>query len=510
MQTKKAIATALAVLTIAGSVPAISFITDDTTMTVHAATVEDYNDKTISGCPDGTRQTASYSGAKISYIISNNKVYIYRVKTDRDYITIPATIGGKPVVYIDAAALSTNSTVKKVTFNNTEKLYIHAEAFNAYKGIKTGYATTSHVTNLVFNGPFSICTVEKNADNRYIPANLRLSSVKTINFGQKVTSIPSISFARCTSLTAIYAPYVSSIGRQAFAMCSSLKTVSVPRIRKIQDDAFALCYNMTETTMNKLLKSAGTLTIFNAKYKDTYVPASIQNANYAKFAKGTIKVQSYSDGRTMISAQTDKEVMILHMGQKVKDGPAEYIIPSRVNDKTVSYIAYDAINNDYISSRKIKINTKDAVIEGFNNLKVTDINLSSMKVGPYTYLTNLKTNTISMPDTLKAIPSYMFANTYIGYGQPTTLNLKNTEIINQYAFRYANINATVTGPKVKTIKNKSFYYCNKLTNAYFENCSKIGDYAFAHATYLEKLIVTPNTIVSDTALKDTNAKLVRR
>ena len=196
---------------------------------------------------------------------------------------------------------------------------------------------------------------------------------------------------------------------------------------------------MTETTMNKLLKSAGTLTIFNAKYKDTYVPASIQNANYAKFAKGTIKVQSYSDGRTMISAQTDKEVMILHMGQKVKDGPAEYIIPSRVNDKTVSYIAYDAINNDYISSRKIKINTKDAVIEGFNNLKVTDINLSSMKVGPYTYLTNLKTNTISMPDTLKAIPSYMFANTYIGYSQPTTLNLKNTEIINQYAFRYANM-----------------------------------------------------------------------
>ena len=65
-----------------------------------------------------------------------------------------------------------------------------------------------------------------------------------------VTSIGSLAFAPCYSLTSITIPdSVTSIGSLAFASCYSLTSITIPdSVTSIGSSAFASCYSLTSIT----------------------------------------------------------------------------------------------------------------------------------------------------------------------------------------------------------------------------------------------------------------------
>ena len=467
MKLKKTITSALAVLTIASAaIPAVSLIDHSTTLTANAATYIDVDAQPARiGCPDGTKRTCSYNGATFKFILSNKKVYIYGIATQNDYVVIPATIGGYPVVYIDAASMSGNKTVKKVSFNNTSKIRINADAFNTYGSTtKNGYKESIYIPNkqikaLVFNGPFEIVDVNdpNTAGENFESTSLVLPNVEKITFGKNITTIPDLSFNNMQNLKSVYASNVTKIEDMAFTDCINLQTLNTPKLKTIGYEAFYHCLNLPVSKMNELLKISGNINIFAYMNESNATDSNI----IEKFSSGTIIRQKYKDNSIFIAAQTDTETMILAASQydsstktlkKSDTAVSNYTIPKDINNKKVVYISHRALIDEFINTKKLKINTNKA------NIQDCDMTLDTLDLRGMTFDNNhtsfcgLYTKNVYLPDTAKTLPTYIFYNSNI----ENSLNLKNIETIQKYAFKGAHVYNSLIGHNVKTVNSYGF------------------------------------------------------
>ena len=94
---------------------------------------------------------------------------------------------------------------------------------------------------------FSVSSVDeifigRNIDSYY---GARISNVKTVSFGEKVTFIPRNTFESCSSLTEVTLPKsVISIEDFAFQYCQSLRQVSGTNVEIIKTGAFNNCVSL--------------------------------------------------------------------------------------------------------------------------------------------------------------------------------------------------------------------------------------------------------------------------
>jgi len=170
-------------------------------------------------------------------------------------ITIPSTLGGKPVTRIGRWAFFGCSQLTNVTIPESVK-WIESYAFGDCSGLKS--VTIPDGVVFIWDYTFSGCsglmsvTIPNSVWNIGNDAFSCCSSLRSVTIPNSVTSIGDSAFGGCYGLTSVTIPdSVTSIGKWAFSDCRGLKSVTIPNsVTSIGDSAFGDCISLTSMTIS--------------------------------------------------------------------------------------------------------------------------------------------------------------------------------------------------------------------------------------------------------------------
>ncbi len=161
-------------------------------------------------------------------------------------VTIPATLGGKPVTSIGDWAFAECSGLTSVTIPDSVTS-IGSDAFYGCSGL-TSVTIPDSVTSIgssAFRGCSGLTSVTIPDSVTRIGgyAFAYCSGLTSVTIGNGVTSIGQDAFSGCSGLASVTIPdSVTSIGYHAFFSCSGLTSVTIPdSVTSIGQDAFSGC-----------------------------------------------------------------------------------------------------------------------------------------------------------------------------------------------------------------------------------------------------------------------------
>ena len=180
-------------------------------------------------------------------------------------ITVPSTLGGKPVTSIGHAAFSYCSELTSVTIP-ASVTSINIGGLNAFYGCSglmsfyvdednPCYKSTSGLL-LTKDGKFLVCGVNgdvvipEGVTSIYKEAFLLFSGLTSVTIPGSVTSMGN-AFYDCNGLTNLtIGAGVTSIGYSAFSGCRGLTSVTIPDgVTSIGNSAFSGCRGLTSVTI---------------------------------------------------------------------------------------------------------------------------------------------------------------------------------------------------------------------------------------------------------------------
>ena len=160
-------------------------------------------------------------------------------------ITVPSTLGGKPVTSIGDRAFAGCSWIKQVTIPDGVTS-IDGYAFSGCSALTS--IVMPNVTNIgerAFYNCSGLASVTMpkviSIGSESFRGCIGLTSVVM----QNVTSVGGNAFSGCHKLTSMTMPNVMSIGHDAFYGCSELVSVVMPNVKRIMNDAFSGCSGLT-------------------------------------------------------------------------------------------------------------------------------------------------------------------------------------------------------------------------------------------------------------------------
>ncbi|MGM9553855.1 MAG: leucine-rich repeat protein [Faecousia sp.] len=214
-------------------------------------------------------------------------------------VTIP-----KNLTSIDSGAFSDCSSLTDINVAEGNSNYISENGilFNKNKTIlhaypagktQTEYVISDNVTtidSLAFSGCSSLTSIT-------IPDGITsiewgtfegCSSLTTLTIPNGVTSIGGSAFEGCSSLTTLTIPNgVTSIGGSAFEGCSSLTTLTIPNsVTSIGDFMFAGCSSLTSVTIPEGVTSIGDFMFAGcSSLTSVMIPDSVTSISVGAFAR---------------------------------------------------------------------------------------------------------------------------------------------------------------------------------------------------------------------------------
>ena len=204
-------------------------------------------------------------------------------------VTIPSTLGGKPVTSIGNRAFSGCSRLASVTIPDSVTSIEYC-AFSGCSGL-TSVSIPDSVTS-IGSSAFSGCsgltsvTIPDGVTSIGSWAFDHCSGLTSVTIPDRVTSIGSSAFSGCSGLTSVTIPNsVTSIGSWAFDNCSGLTSVSIPdSVTSIGSSAFSGCSGLTNVTIPNSVTSIGSSAFsYCSGLASVTIPDSVTNIGSSAF-----------------------------------------------------------------------------------------------------------------------------------------------------------------------------------------------------------------------------------
>ena len=451
-----------------------------------------------------------------TYSIANDVATVSGVSFETTNLTIPSTLGDKPVTGFTAATFKGQERAVRVTIPDSVTA-IPAEAFlncvnlkavtiqgeglktigaTAFKGCKNleAFVMPNSVTSLG-RGTFSGCLAMESVTLSdgltelvsvpYGDGNIGYSdyegstslnwgnyvngmfynctSLKTINWGSGIKTIGDVAFLNCSALESVTIPdTVTGIGCHAFLGCTSLQSVKIGNgVKTICRMAFRALPNLTKVTFGTKVREIQQQAFQDCVNLQNFtLPDTIQYLRYRCFA-------GCNKALTAVTIPTNKDELTTELGRGVFSGCsklATVTFGDTVN--AITSVPYGDGNigySDYEGSTSLNWgNYVNGMFYNCTSLKTINWGKGIKTIGDVAFLNCSALESVTIPDTVTSIGCHAF----LGCDNLTTVKIGNgVTKIWRMAFRaLPNLTTVTFGSSVNDIDQQAFQDCVNLKN----------------------------------------------
>ncbi|MBO5858209.1 MAG: leucine-rich repeat domain-containing protein [Clostridia bacterium] len=328
--------------------------------------------------------------------------------------------------------------------------------YNATNCTYVGFSISSQKYYSVFDNCWSLKTINIGKNVKSIPNYIfcGVSGVTSITIPENVTSIGSYAFHRTGLKSVVIPDSVTTLDGSVFKDSTSLETAVIGNgVLSLNGSVFEGCTALKSVTLPQNLRTIGGSSFKNcAKLTCVNIPASV---NY-------IYDSAFSDCMSLTSITIPEN--------------ATYIGESAFyNCIGLTTVNYNAANCKTMGS------SAKVVFENCSNLRTINIGKTVKSIPDYAFAWYLPVDSIAIPDSVTNIGSYAFA---------FCENFKNAIIpdsvttIGAYAFgycygmEYIHIPSSVTAIGENVLKNTEAYICSDTLDCYAKTYSAENGIAF--------------------------------
>ena len=254
-----------------------------------------------------------------------------------------------------------------------------------------------------------------------------------VTLGKKITTLPGYVFTRCAALTTIDLTYITEVGEYAFTE-SGITEVKLPAVTTIGNYAFSDCYSLTKVTLGKSVTNVG-------DYAFYYCTALTSVSNIEKLTD----IGDYAFAYTKVNKANLKAAVNIGDHAFMKEEATKFELTLGENIVSIGENPFANCTIKPIS------NTEDVM---FNKNKVDTKVL-------YTFDLNENVKIID-GSIYRVVPAGLELISFCGSEKEVKV-ADTTTRISDMAFAGSSITNVVLPYTVKSIGDKAFYGCNKLS-----------------------------------------------